>query len=77
MVIPESICHFRHCKMDESQVNCWLKQMVKIRKGKGVGEASEGSDNKEALLEIKSKPGGTGRKSQDGSHVNRSHRSRK
>lgn len=37
MVIPKSICHLRQCKMDESQVNCWLKQMVKIRKAEGAG----------------------------------------
>lgn len=35
VVVPESICHFRHYKMDGSPVNCWLKQMVKIRKDKG------------------------------------------
>lgn len=37
MVIPKSICHLGHCKMDESQVNCWLKQMVKIREAEGAG----------------------------------------
>ena len=35
VVSPGIICHFRHYKMDGSPVNCWLRQMVKIRKDKG------------------------------------------
>lgn len=57
MVISKSICHLKHPKMDESQVNCWLNQMVKIRKDKGAG----GSHKRETtLLEGKH---------QDGSHI--------
>lgn len=66
VVVPESICHFRHYKMDGSPVNCWLKQMVKIRKDKkrqGVSGSAERADNKEILLEIKSKLSNRGRES--------------
>ena len=69
-MVPESICHFRHYKMDGSPVNCWLKQMVKIRKDKGFqGLQRERTDNKEILLEIKSKLSNRERESKDGSYV--------
>lgn len=62
VVVPQSICHFRHYKMDESPVNCWLKQMVKIRKDKGFQGLQTGqTTRKYCLLEIKSKLSNRGR----------------
>lgn len=67
VVVPESICHFRHYKMDGSPVNCWLKQMVKIRKDKGLQGLQRGQTTRNyCLLEIKNKLSNRGRESQDG-----------
>lgn len=69
MVISKSICHLGHYKMDESQVKCWLKQMVEIREDQGAGGFQKRADNKETLLEIKSYTENTETKHQDRSHA--------